>query len=34
LETASRRTLVRGPKSNNSLWQRLFERKRLPKAVT
>src|SRR5216684_3109757 len=30
LETASRRTLVRGPKSNNSLWQRLFERKRLP----
>jgi hypothetical protein len=34
LETASRRTLVRRPKSNTSLWQRLFERKRLPKAVT
>jgi hypothetical protein len=34
LETASRRTLVRRPRSNNSLWQRLFERKRLPRAVT
>jgi hypothetical protein len=34
LETASRRTLVRRPRSNTSLWQRLFERKRLPKAVT
>jgi hypothetical protein len=34
LETASRRTFVRGPKSNNSLWQRLFERKRLSKAAT
>jgi hypothetical protein len=32
LETASRRTLVRRPGSN--AWQRLFERKRLPKAVT
>jgi hypothetical protein len=34
LETAPRRTLVRRPRSNSSLWQRLFERKRLPKAVT
>jgi hypothetical protein len=33
LETASRRTLVRPPGSNNSFWQRLFERKRLPKAT-
>jgi len=33
LEIASRRKLVRQPRSNNSLWQRLFERKRLPKAV-
>jgi hypothetical protein len=33
LETASRRTLVRRPKSNNSLWQRLLQRKRLAKAV-
>ena len=29
LETASRKTLVRRPRSNNSLWQRLFERKRI-----
>jgi hypothetical protein len=34
LETASTRRLVRQPRSNNSLWQRLFDRKRLPKAVT
>jgi hypothetical protein len=34
LETASRRTLVRRPRSYNLLWQRLFERKRSPKAVT
>ena len=34
LETASRRTLVRRPRANISLWQRLCERKRLPKAVT
>jgi len=34
LETASRRTLVRRPRSSSPLWQRLFERKRLPKAVT
>lgn len=34
LETASRKTFVRGPKPNNSLWQRLFERKRLSKAAT
>ena len=34
LETASRRTLVRRPRSNSPLWQRLFERKRLPNAVT
>ena len=27
LETASRKALVRRPRSNNSLWQRLFERK-------
>jgi len=32
LETASKRTLVRRPRSNNSLWQRLFKRMRLPKA--
>ena len=33
LETASKRTLVRRRRSNRSLWQRLFGRKRLPKAV-
>ena len=31
LETASRRTLVRRPRSNKSLWQRLFAWERLPK---
>src|SRR4029077_3554986 len=30
LETASKRGLVRRPRSNNSLWQRLFKRMRLP----
>jgi hypothetical protein len=34
LETASKRTLIRRTKSNNSLWQRLFERKRLLGAST
>ena len=34
LETASTRRLVRQPRFNNSFWQRLFDRKRLPKAVT
>jgi hypothetical protein len=29
LETSSRKTLVRRSRSNNSLWQRLFERKRI-----
>jgi len=33
LETASKRTLVRRPRSNNSLWQRLFKRMRLAKAL-
>jgi len=33
LETASKRTLVRRPRSNNSLWQRLFRRMRLAKAL-
>ena len=33
LETASRKTLVRRPRSNNSLWQRLFRRMRLAKAL-
>ena len=33
LETASRRRLVRPLTSNNSIWQRLFERKRLPKVA-
>jgi hypothetical protein len=33
LETASKRTLVRQPRSNNSLWQRLFKRMRLAKAL-
>ena len=33
LETASKRTLVRRPMSNNSLWQRLFKRMRLLKAL-
>ena len=33
LETASRRKLVRQPKSKTSLWARLFERKRMPKVV-
>lgn len=31
LETAPQRTLVRRPKATGSLWQRLFERGRLPK---
>jgi hypothetical protein len=33
LETASKRTVVRRRRSNTSLWQRLFGRQRLPKAV-
>jgi hypothetical protein len=33
LETASKRTLVRRPRSNTSLWQRLFKRMRLAKAL-
>jgi hypothetical protein len=33
LETASKRTLVRRSRSNNSLWRRLFERKHLPKGT-
>jgi hypothetical protein len=33
LETASKRELVRRPRSNHSLWQRLFKRMRLPKAL-
>jgi hypothetical protein len=33
LETASKRTLVCRPRSNNSLWQRLFKRMRLAKAL-
>jgi hypothetical protein len=33
LETSSKRKSVRRRRSNNSLWERLFGRKRLPKAV-
>jgi hypothetical protein len=33
VKTASKRTLVRRRRSNTSLWQRLFGRKRLPEAV-
>jgi hypothetical protein len=34
LETVSGTALVRRPKSNNSLWRRLFQRKRSPIAST
>ena len=33
METSSKRKLVRRRRSNNSLWERLFGRKRLPKAA-
>jgi hypothetical protein len=33
LEKASRRTLVRRPKSTHTIWRRLFARERLSKAV-